>query len=149
MGYDLHANNKKLPTMHMGLSWIYLLEQCGSYFTCVHGGARWYMIFDERMTTHYHVDDDDKPAQVVDQSYPAILCNCGFKVTAEEARVLARIARNYAAIQRTLLEPTEQDQSIALPDYRKPFPQWIRRDWVDLYEQFAEWAEQSRGFRVC
>lgn len=152
MVYDLEANNKDLKPFRMAGDWLHLLAQCGSYFTCIHSGARWYMMFDERMTTHYHPSDDDEAGriQVIDKSYPAIICNCGFEVTEEEAKVLARIARNYAAIQRTLAEPTEseQDRYDAMPDYLRSFPKYIRRDWVERYEEFAEWAEQSRGFKV-
>lgn len=151
MGYDLHANNPTLPPFHMGMAWTYLLEQSGAYFPCVSQGARWYMLFDERMTMHFHdTNDDGERQQVIDQSYPAILCNCGFAVTEEESRVLARIARNTVAIQHTLMEPTqaEYERSFHQPAYQQPFPCWIRRDWVECFERFAEWAEQSHGFKV-
>jgi hypothetical protein len=152
MGHDLYPNNEALPHFPMGLAWSFLLEQCGAYFTCVSHGARWYSLWDERMSTHHHATDDDTEGRkdVVDTTYPAIICNCGFEVTEEEAKVMARIARNYAAIQRTLPELTEEerDQPITTPDYLRPFPQSIRRDWVEMYEQFAEWAEQSQGFKV-
>jgi hypothetical protein len=145
----LRAKNKDLPTFRLS-SLPHLLEQCGAYFTCVSQGARWYTIFDERMSTHHHMNDKDETETVIDKNYPAILCGCGFEVTAEEAHVLARIARNYAAIQRTLPDPTEEEKNapITVPRYMLPFPQKIRSDWVEQYERFAEWAEQSDGFTV-
>jgi hypothetical protein len=146
--YDLIASNPELKPFRMASDWLYLLAQCGAYFTCVHNGARWYMLYDERMTTHYHdVNEDGEREQVVDKTHPAIICNCGFEITAEEASVMARIARNFAAIQRTLEEPAEVVH-VTTPDYLKPFPLYIRRDWIERYEQFAEWAEQSQGFKV-
>lgn len=153
MGHDLYANNKSLEPLHMGSAWIHLLEQCGTYFPFVSQGARWYMPYDQRMTTHFHEPEGDangERAPVIDKHYPAIICNCGFEITEEEAKVLARIARNYAAIQRTLKEPPEEELNVPIttPNYLKPFPKYIRRDWVELYEQFAEWAEQSNGFKV-
>ncbi len=150
MGHDLYANNKELSPLHMAGAWLHLLEQCGSYFTYVSHGARWYMVFDERMTTHYHSNEDDERETVTDTNYPAIICNCGFEITEEEAKVVARIARNYASMQRTLKEPTEEelDQPFDTPDYLKPFPRYIHRDWVDLYEEFASWAEKSQGFKI-
>ena len=151
MGHDLYANNTVLEPLRMGLSWLHLLEQCGSYFTCISQGARWYMIFDERMTTHFHFSDEREDREaVIDRNYPAIICNCGFEITEEEAKVLARIARNYAAIQRTVPEPSEEERNrpISTPEYLQPFPKLIRHDWIELYEQFAEWAEQSQGFKV-
>jgi hypothetical protein len=149
MGHDLVANNKELEGLHMAGAWLHLLGQCGAYFPYLTQGARWYALFDERMTTHYHSDDDDQRVATY-QEYPAIICNCGFEITEEEARVLARIARNYAAIQKTLSEPSEEEenQPITVPDYLRPFPRYIRRDWVELYERFAEWAEQSQGFKI-
>src|SRR6266567_1315508 len=65
MGHVLYANNTVLEPLHMGLSWLYLLEQCGSYFTCISQGARWYMIFDERMTTHFHFSDEREDREAV------------------------------------------------------------------------------------
>lgn len=150
MAYDLEPNNKELKRFRLG-SLPHLLEQCGAYFTCISRGARWYTVFDERMSTHHHdTDGDGERELVIDQHYPAIICTCGFDVTEEEAKVMARIARNYAAIQRTLEEPSEEErnQPITTPAYLQPFPQWIRRDWVQQYEDFAEWAEQSQGFKI-
>jgi hypothetical protein len=152
MVYDFHANNEALETFRMGVDWPYLLEQCGAYFPCMFKGARWYMLYDERMTTHHHASEDDENVEreQVTEQYPAIICNCGFEVTKEEAKVLARIAQNFAAIQRTLKEPSEEELNapITKPDHLKPFPKYIRRDWVERYEQFAEWARQSNGFIV-
>ncbi len=146
MGYDLKPNNKELKPFHFP-GYLHLLEQCGAYFTCIFQGARWYSLWDERMSMHRHVNEDDELEQVVDQ-YPSIICNCGgFDVTEEETKVMARIARNYAAIQRTV-EPSTEDDTIFEPQYLRPFPKYIRRDWVDQYEQFAEWAEQSQGFKI-
>jgi 23S rRNA C2498 (ribose-2'-O)-methylase RlmM len=151
MSDDLHANNPDLPSFHMSMGiWPHLLEQSGAYFTCLIKGARWYTLHDERMTTHYHLNEDDQVEKIVAE-YPAILCQCGsFEVTEEEAKVLARIARNYAAIQRTLKEPPEEEwgKLMMMPAYERPVVSWIRRDWVDIYENFAEWAEQSRGFTI-
>jgi len=150
MTYDLHANNQVLSTFRMASDWLHLLEQCGAYFTCMTHGARWYTLFDERMSTHHHDSSDDGTSESVDDKYPAIICNCGFEVTDEEAKVMARIARNYAAIQHSLPDPTEEEQNtpITTPEHWRPFPKKIRGDWVENYERFAEWAEKSQGFKV-
>lgn len=150
MAYDLKPNNTELAWFRLG-SLPHLLEQCGAYFTCMQHGARWYTVWDERMSRHYHENAEGEREWVMLRDYPAILCQCGgFEVTEEEARVLARIARNYAAIQRTLDEPSEEEkiQPIDTPDFLKPFPQWMRRDWIQQYEDFADWAEQSQGFKI-
>src|SRR5258708_30018815 len=139
MSYHLIPNNKELQLFRLA-SLPHLLEQCGAYFTCISKSARWYTLWDERMSTHYHENDKGEREQVIDQHYPAIICQCGFEVTEEEAKVMARIARNYAAIQHTLEEPSEgeRNQPITTPDFLKPFPTYIRRDWVENYELFAD-----------
>ena len=134
MGYDLYPTNENLESFQFGaFSWTHLLEQCGSYFACTQHGPQWYCVWeqDKRM-------GDD---------YPMILSNDGFPVTAEESLVLARIARNYAAMQRTL-DASHTLTDVSLPDFAKPWPRKIREDWVDLFERFAEWSEQSGGFEI-
>jgi hypothetical protein len=149
MSNKLYANNPKLEPFRL-CSWYHLLEQCGCYFTCISKGARWYAIFDERMSTHYHANENEEVEKITEIDYPAMLCNCGFEIVEEEAKVIARIARNYAAIQRTLPEETDEEylQLSGKPDYLRPFPRYIRRDWVENFEQFADWAEQSQGFKL-
>jgi hypothetical protein len=136
MGYDLHANNQELDSFHFGaFSWIHLLEQCGTYFVCLNQGPKWYCVFeaDERMGT----------------DYPELISNDGFPVTSEEAHVLARIARNYVAVQNTLGDDAKLDDS----DFMKPavmqvWPRKYREDWNDLFIRFAEWADKSDGFQI-
>ncbi len=127
MGYGLSPNNNELDSFHFGaFSFPVLLEACGYLFPCIHDGGSWYCAFgtDERMPTG--------------DTYPRLLSNDGFKVTAEEARIMARVARNFVAIQRTL------------PDYggKENWPIKMRTDFTDKFEQFAEWAEKSEGFAV-
>ncbi len=153
MGYDLSARNKELDSFHFGaFSFPVLLEACGYLFSSIHKGGRWYCAFgaDNRMGDRY----------------PGILANDGFRVTAEEAKIMARIARNFVTIQRTL--PDEdmtdgingKDATInreRLVDLlaaamhggaREEWPQKIRTDFVDLFEAFADWADKSRGFAI-
>lgn len=65
--------------------------------------------------------------------YPRLISNDGFRVTAEEARIIARIAGNYCAYQR-LLSPGDEGK--------------IREDFVEKFERFAEWLPKSRGFTI-
>lgn len=122
-------------------------------------GPRCYAVFglDERM-----------PAAPSGESYPAILSNDGFAVTAEEANILARIARNLVAIQRSLPEenkvagitsgkPSMDREDVVkalmlgmhgIRDNGDPWPVKVREDFVDKFEAFAEWAPRSGGFRI-
>src|SRR5208282_147039 len=96
MGYDLTPVNDDAGDFHFGaFSFPVLLEACGYLFSSIHNGGRWYCTFgtDPRMG----------------DTYPGILCNDGFPVTDEEAKIMARIARNYVAVQRTLPDENETD----------------------------------------
>jgi hypothetical protein len=146
MAYDLYANNTELSHFHTQ-GWTHLLAQFGTYFPFITQGAQWYALFDGRMDIHHHPTEPE--SDVVIEPYPSILCNCGgFEATEEEAKVLARMARNYVSIQRTLDETHRLDPMDNIPYYLRKFPQKIRSDWVDNYEQFADWAEQSQGFKI-
>ena len=133
MGYDLSPKNKDLDSFHFGaFSWPHLLEQCGYLFTVVQNGGRWYCAFgtDKRMG----------------DTYPMLISNDGFKVTAFEAKVMARVARNYALVQGTLEAPPEQKEPCWLGN--NDWPQKIRDDWPKRFEEFADWADKSGGFRI-
>lgn len=125
MSYDLRPNNEELGEFDFGaFSWPILLEACGYYFIAIKKGPRWNFVagVDERMG----------------DTYPKILSNDGFQVTEEEAKVMARIARNFVATQRALPDTEEKDA----------WPARIRTDFVDRYEKFADWAEKSGGFSI-
>lgn len=159
MSYGLTPTNTSLERFHFGaFSFPILVEACGYLWPCIQHGAKWYCAFgtDPRMP-----EGDD---------YPALLSNSGFHVTAEEARIMARMARNYVAIQRTLPDPTPEDlasagmrqkmsfkredvEAILLRGMsgvatEQPWPMKIRTDFTDQFAKFAEWAEQSEGFTI-
>jgi hypothetical protein len=154
MGYDLKANNDKLEGYHFGaFSFPVLLEACGYLFASIHHGGQWYCVFDQ---------DERMGAE-----YPRILSNDGFEVTADEAKIMARIARNYVAVQRSLPEENRglginsQAKAFGKEDvlkmlargmndapYNEIWPMKIRDDFTEKFEQFAPWAEQSGGFKI-
>lgn len=153
MSYDLAPRNREADYFHFGaFSWPVLLEACGYLFPVIHHGGRYYMA--------YGIDPRE------DGTYPGILANDGFRVTAEEARIMARMARNFVAIQRTLPEENQEQSVVNRPEGvnreqlmalltrtvsgtdAQPWPRKIRTDFVDRFEQFAAWAEKSGGFSV-
>lgn len=156
MGYDLTAKNDDAGDFHFGaFSFPVLLEACGYLFSSIHHGGQWYCAFglDPRMGDRY----------------PMLLTNDGFVVTEEEAKIMARIARNFVAIQRTLpdedmtegvagtkgkegfrREDVERMLIAAMNDTEanEKWPRKIRADFVDRFERFADWAEKSGGFEI-
>lgn len=158
MSYDLRPAKRGVEEFRFGaFSFPILLAACGALWPCLHNGGQWFCAFgvDPRMP-----QGDD---------YPRILSNDGFKVTAEEARIMARVARNVVAIQRLLPDPTpeelagagwtrktsfkredvEQLLMRAMSDAKPgPWPVKIRTDFTDLFEKFADWADRSNGFAI-
>ena len=139
MGYDFSPRQKEAGRFHMSaFLWPHFLEQCGAYFICIQQpyGAKWFFVsgVDERMP------EQDK--------YPRLISNDGFPITEEEAKVLARIARNYVTIQRGLEDPHQDDNDFLKPIALQPWPRKVREDWIDHLEKFADWAEQSGGFEI-
>jgi hypothetical protein len=155
MGYDLQPKNEDAGDFHFGaFSWCPLIEACGYLWPLTSSAGRWYCVWgaDPRMP------EGDK--------YPRVLSNDGFEVTAEEAKIMARIARNFVAVQRSLPEANQDKSLMGKKEIRKPdveaaliaamhgrpaneeWPVKIRTDFVDRYERFADWAEKSGGFAI-
>lgn len=160
MGYDLTALNPELTgddkRFHFGaFSWGPLLEACGYLFPCLSRGGQWYCLWGA------------DPRMPEGDTYPRLLSNDGFVVTADEAKIMARMARNFVAIQRSLPEDhrgsgTSSTQMMfkredieqilmkamsGITDDR-PWPVKIRDDFTEKYERFAVWAEKSGGFEI-
>lgn len=117
MGYDLVARNKEAGDFYMGaFSFPIIIEACGSFFPCIRSPkkehyGKWLWMPSKRMGYY---------------EFPMIMTNDGFKVTAAEAKVMARCARNYADLRED---------------------NW-REDFVEKFRDFADWAERSGGFRI-
>lgn len=154
MGYDLAAKNEETGDFHFGaFSFPILLEACGYLWPCVQGGSQWFCAFgvDPRMP-----EGDD---------YPRLLSNDGFEVTDEEAKIMARIARNFVAVQRRLPDDNKPQDARGKAEFKRddlvalmnkamfggstePWPVKIREDFTDKFEKFADWAEKSGGFAI-
>ena len=153
MGYDLESKNN--GSFHFGaFTFPVLLDACGYLWPCIGSGSQWYCVWgaDSRMP-----DGDD---------YPRLRSNDGFEVTEEEAKIMARVARNFVAIQRSLPEThrgtgtADTQVEFKREDIAKslmkgmfggpdgPWPRKVRDDFVDRFEEFAEWAEDSGGFAI-
>lgn len=155
MGYELSPRNKGVEGFSIGaFSFPILLEACGYLWPMVQNGGQWYCAF------------GTDPRMPQGDTYPRLISNDGFRVTAEEARIMARVASNYVAIQRSL--PDEQPKAVGISgqsEFRKddvleilmrgmsggtkdPWPKKIREDFVARFAEFAEWAPKSGGFRI-
>lgn len=132
MGYDLLPNNQESEGFHFGaFSWLVLLEAFGYLFPEVHKWGRY----------HYVQGLDER------HNSGTLGSNDGFLVTDEEAKIMARMAKNFTAIQQSLPRQDEEVDIFA-PAALQPWPRKIRSDFTKLFEKFAEWALQSEGFAI-
>lgn len=128
MGYDLKPRNKKLGNLHLsGGTWPTIAQSFGMYF-------------DHLITRNGYVSWD--------KSYPYILYNDGYRVSASDARILSRMARNFAKLQSALPD-TWNEENINHP-YNPGRDLLKCSDSItNSIKEFANWAERSRGFRIC
>lgn len=78
--------------------------------------------------------------------------NDGARVSAKEAKEMAKVSRWIVAKQRAMQQQfesrSEQQREAMREDKYKLYTLPVRTDWVDQLEKFADWAEKSGGFRV-
>lgn len=78
--------------------------------------------------------------------------NDGARVSASEAREMAKLSRWIVAKQRAMRQDfdrrTPEEQATLLEDRHKLYTLPARSDWVDHLEEFSKWADKSGGFRV-
>jgi hypothetical protein len=140
MPYDLIPRKQLVPMFSFGImSWPVLLEQFGMMFPFMQFHGRWFFVSgaDERFhSTH---------------SMPQVITNDGFRVTAAESRMMAQMTRNFVHVQRQL-ERIEEKAPFP-PDWHFESKHWpnylkVHDEWIDKCATFAEWAEQSGGFKI-
>ncbi|HEY3412766.1 MAG TPA: hypothetical protein VGM51_06880 [Armatimonadota bacterium] len=135
MSLTLTPRNRSIGSFQMGSwSWGYLLEMAGPVIPgFVTSRGRWYLL--------------EGDPRWKDLDYPAVLGDSGrhFYIRADEAKHLARVARNWADIQ-THLDESHRAKVFGQDEYARPFPEKVRDDWAVLFHDFSDWAERSRGF---
>ena len=136
MGYDLSPRHKVAGDFQMGaFSWCWMLDN-GVGLPVGYGPGF-------------------SPEQVCYRARPDGLCighNDGARVTAAEAKDMAKVARWLADYQDDLYElwmKESEDSRTRMQDntsrlYKAP----VRRDFVEKVRAFADWAPRSGGFRV-
>lgn len=133
MGYVFSPNNRELDDFSMGaFLWPILMESFGYLFPEISRDGRYFYLKDGNGDRRYC---DGK----------TLGGNGGFEVSAYEAVVMARMARNYSAIQRELPESNDADN---FPFIMPAWPRKISPDYTARIDQFANWAERSGGFTI-
>ena len=136
MGYDLRPRNKAAGEFQMGaFSWCWMLDN-GVGLPVGYGPGF-------------------SPGQFCYRARPDGLCighKDGARVTAAEAKDMARVARWLADYQDDLyalwMRGPEDRRKHMQDDSSRLYKAPVRRDFVEKVRAFAAWAEASGGFRV-
>ena len=136
MGYDLRPRNKAAGEFQMGaFSWSWMLDN-GVGLPVGYGPG-------------FSV------GQFCCRKRPDGLCigyNDGARVTAAEAKDMAKVARWLADYQDDLhalwMKEPEDSRTRMQDSNRGLYKGPVRRDFVETVRAFAGWAERSGGFRV-
>src|SRR4051812_48792835 len=100
MGYDLAANNPDADEFHLGaFSYPVIIDVC-----------HWLWPLDRQDGRYYFLPGVD-PRMPEGDGYPRVLSNDGFPVTDEEAKIMARMVRNFCIVQESLSESHRMDAS--------------------------------------
>lgn len=142
MSYDLKPRNKKIDGIRIGtFSWPMYLQLTGMGYLFGYGESM-------------------NPAEYVYQTrgkdLSSPVSNDGFRVTSDEAKIMAKIARGYISVNRWIQkewekfpeEEQERRKAINAFDGKYTFKKPLHSDHLDKLEIFAEFAENSGGFTI-
>jgi hypothetical protein len=141
MGYDLIPINKQMESLSIGaFSWPIMMQDTGMGYVLGYGAGR-------------------SPAEYVYQqgNNGSPHSNDGYKVSASEAKMMAKIARGYVSVKRLInkewdeLSPEirkQQEEFKSLFDGRPIYQTYTAEDFLLKLEKFAAFAENSKGLRI-
>jgi hypothetical protein len=139
MAYDFTPRKSEAGDFRLGaFVWTTLVEMAFGYlFPCQMKGAKYI----------YGWETDKRFKK--EHNYPILISNSYMRVTSTEAKLMARMTRNFVSINRTL-DDSHYNEGVAFdaPDWERKWPQKLREDWLDEFEKFADWAEKSGGFKI-
>lgn len=135
MGYELNPNNKELKSLSAGiLTWPIFLQETGMGYVLGYGTGF------KPGSYVYNKGNNGSPVS-----------NDGYKVTASEAKTMAKVARGYVSVQRFVNKEWEQIPESEWPNYEKDrtiYRGKMHEDHLVWLEKFADWAEKSKGFNI-
>jgi hypothetical protein len=136
VSFNLRPRNKAMPDFSFGaFGWSWLLE-AGAGFP----------------VGHFKGIEPASFLYLGRQDGRCLGYNDGAKVSASEAREMAKLTRWIVLYQRTLHhhfeQRSEEDRAHMLDNGQRLYNTPVRKDWLDHFERFADWAEKSGGFRV-
>lgn len=139
MGYDLIPRNKAAGDFYMGaFSFPTMLQACSYLWPVAFGKAEFYAINEAPRR-------GNKPLE-------CLMSNDGYYVTAEEAKIMARLVKNFVRVQRCALDEQTEDATSRERPSTGDVPEWPlvvgRADFLDKFDKFADWVVKSKGFWI-
>lgn len=144
MSYDLIARNKKISSIGIGaFSWPIMLQDTGMGYVLGYGANV------EPASYVYQGGNNGSPSS-----------NDGYKVTSFEAKAMAKVARGYISVKRFINKQYEDMDEKKREFYKsslyhgengivkKMFEQPVSEEFLQKLDVFAEFAEQSNGFKI-
>lgn len=136
MGYDLRPKNKEVPEQRgMIFTWPIILQETGAGYLLGYG------------------DNTSSPGMYVyngSRGPGSPVSNDGFKVTASEAKVMAKLFRGYVFVKRCIREEwekkTEEEKAMILAILKNAKPP--SEEFLNKVESLIDFCEKSGGFRI-
>lgn len=139
MGYELSPKNKKIKELRVGaFMWPIILQETGMGYVLGYGAGR------TPASYVYQNGNNGSPAS-----------NDGYKVTAFEAKAMAKVARGFCSVQRFVNKEWDaipEPEKTTMLEYTSRGAKLYRGTWhedrLKEIEAFADFAENSRGFTI-
>lgn len=140
MSYDLIPINKEVKPISFGMSWGIILQMTGAGYVIGYGEGR---------TPGSYV-------YVPDKRGASPMSNDGYKISSSEGKMMARVLRGYLSVQRFInkewdsFPPKEQEmqKKVKLQDGSALYRKRVDDGFLKKIELLAEFAEQSKGFKI-
>jgi hypothetical protein len=141
MGYDLMPFNKELKSFSPGIfTWPIMLKDTGMGYILGYGEGR-------IPGTYVYIDGNNgSPTS-----------NDGYKVSATEAKMMAKVGRGYLIVQRHVNKQWDEidpeirrieENAKSLDDGKPLYRKYVHEDYLKKIEAFCDFAEKSKGFKI-
>lgn len=143
MSYDLIPKDKSVEEISIGaFSWPIILEETGMGYVIGYGGGRCF-------GTHVYRPEENGASPV---------SNDGYWVSSTEAKAMALVGRGYVSVSRFINkewekipehERKQQEKMLCSPNSnRLLYKTVMHEDRLKQVEQFCDFAEKSKGFKI-
>lgn len=135
MSYDLKPRNKNIEELRIGaFTWPIILQDTGMGYILGYG---------KNITPGSYIYQQGNNGSPVS--------NDGYKVSSFEAKAMAKIARGYISVKKFINKQYDEMQSNTREqymNYKDLYEQPISIDFLNIIENFADFAEKSGGFEI-